>query len=65
MQGTKNVLQSVAKCKASVRRVVLTSSTAAVGALKTGPANGKHFDADHEWNIGGARDAEQPHLWHS
>ena len=35
--GTKNVLTSVAKHKSSIKRVVLTSSFAAVNKAKKGP----------------------------
>lgn len=49
VEGTKNVLSSVAKHKDTVKRVVLTSSFAAIVKPEGGPANGKVYTPE-EWN---------------
>ncbi|EIE25032.1 NAD(P)-binding protein [Coccomyxa subellipsoidea C-169] len=49
VKGTTTVLRSVAKSKGSVKRVVLTSSVAAIMKMKKGPLKGKVF-TDQDWN---------------
>lgn len=49
VKGTKNILSAVAKSKDTIKRVVLTSSFAAVVKAKKGPANGKLF-TEEDWN---------------
>ncbi|KAK9812007.1 hypothetical protein WJX73_008070 [Symbiochloris irregularis] len=48
-EGTLNVLKSVAKSKDTVKRVVLTSSFAAMVKLEKGPKSGKLY-TDVDWN---------------
>lgn len=50
VEGTKNVLSSVAKNKSTVKRVVLTSSFAAMLKISAGPENGKVYQDDVDWN---------------
>ncbi|KAK9812018.1 hypothetical protein WJX73_009173 [Symbiochloris irregularis] len=47
--GTLNVLKSVVKSRDTVKRVVLTSSFAAMIKVDKGPANGKLY-TDADWN---------------
>eukprot|EP00891_Asterochloris_glomerata_P004943 jgi/Astpho2/4943/Aster-06679 len=47
--GTKNVLNAAVKSKATVKRVVLTSSFAAVAKQEKGPSNGKLY-TEEDWN---------------
>lgn len=47
--GTRNVLNSVAKFKTQVKRVILTSSVAAVRGIGSVPKNGKIFN-EEDWN---------------
>ncbi|CAL8462009.1 g1540 [Coccomyxa elongata] len=49
VKGTTTVLRSVAKSKDTVKRVVLTSSVAAIMKMKKGPLKGKVF-TDEDWN---------------
>ncbi|KAK9908632.1 hypothetical protein WJX75_000697 [Coccomyxa subellipsoidea] len=49
VKGTKNVLSAAIKSKDTVRRVVLTSSTAAVVKNKKGPSNGSLY-TEEDWN---------------
>eukprot|EP00877_Chromochloris_zofingiensis_P008773 jgi/Chrzof1/4149/Cz14g00270.t1 len=49
VEGTKNVLSSVAKHKDTVRKVLLTSSFAAVVKSKSGPSNGRVY-TEEDWN---------------
>ncbi|KAK9841363.1 hypothetical protein WJX74_004546 [Apatococcus lobatus] len=49
VEGTKNVLSSVLKHKDTVKRVVITSSFAAIVKPEGGPANGKVYTPE-EWN---------------
>lgn len=49
VNGTKNVLSSVAKNKSTVKRVVLTSSFASVMKMKAGPSNPPLYTED-DWN---------------
>ena len=49
VKGTKNLLSAVAKSKDTIKRVVLTSSFAAVVKGKKGPLNGKLF-TEEDWN---------------
>eukprot|EP00891_Asterochloris_glomerata_P006503 jgi/Astpho2/6503/Aster-06963 len=50
LMGTRNVLSAAVKSKATVKRVVLTSSFAAVKSNQKGPSNGKLFTED-DWNV--------------
>lgn len=47
--GTRNVLTSVAKHKDQIKRVILTSSVAAVRGIGSVPKNGKVF-TEEDWN---------------
>ncbi|KAK9850976.1 hypothetical protein WJX84_006340 [Apatococcus fuscideae] len=49
VDGTKNVLSSVLKSKDTIKRVVLTSSFAAMVKPEAGPDNGKYYTHD-DWN---------------
>lgn len=49
IEGTRTVLNSVVKHKASVKRVVLTSSFAAVVKPEKGPKNGQYY-TEEDWN---------------
>ncbi|CAL8462007.1 g1538 [Coccomyxa elongata] len=49
VKGTKNVIGAAMKSKDSVRRVVLTSSTAAVVKNRKGPGNGSLY-TEEDWN---------------
>lgn len=49
VKGTTTVLKSVSKSKDTVKRVVLTSSVAAMIKSKKGPSNGKAY-TEADWN---------------
>lgn len=49
VHGTQNVLSSVAKSKDTVKRVIQTSSFAAVAKKTAGPQNGKLY-TEEDWN---------------
>lgn len=49
VKGTTTVIKSAIKSKDSIKRVVLTSSVAAIMKTKKGPGNGKLY-TDEDWN---------------
>ncbi|KAK9842312.1 hypothetical protein WJX81_005982 [Elliptochloris bilobata] len=57
VKGTKNVLSAVAKSLDTVKRVVLTSSFAAVVKSRKGPTNGKTY-SEEDWNVESSVDDE-------
>ncbi|DBA85113.1 hypothetical protein WJX79_005505 [Trebouxia sp. C0005] len=57
LEGTTTVLESVAKSKDTIRRVVLTSSVAAALKMKSGPSNGKLY-TEEDWNTDSEADKE-------
>ncbi|KAK9792721.1 hypothetical protein WJX73_005793 [Symbiochloris irregularis] len=61
-EGTLNVLKSVAKSKDTIKRVVLTSSFAAMVKMEKGPADGKLY-RDTDWNDESKADKEGGYLY--
>lgn len=62
LNGTSTVLESVAKSKGTIRRVVLTSSFAAALKMKAGPSNGKLYTED-DWNTDSGPDKEGGYMY--
>ncbi|DBB08436.1 hypothetical protein WJX82_010444 [Trebouxia sp. C0006] len=62
LEGTTTVLESVAKSKDTVRRVVLTSSFAAALKMKSGPSNGKLY-TEEDWNTDSEADKEGGYMY--
>ncbi|KAK9792717.1 hypothetical protein WJX73_002527 [Symbiochloris irregularis] len=61
-EGTLNLLKSVAKSKDTVKRVVLTSSFAAMVKVSKGPADGKLY-RDTDWNDESKADKDGGYLY--
>ncbi|DBA85110.1 TPA: hypothetical protein ACH3X2_005833 [Trebouxia sp. C0005] len=62
LEGTTTVLESVAKSKDTIRRVVLTSSFAAALKMKSGPSNGKLY-TEEDWNTDSEADKEGGYMY--
>ncbi|KAL3160923.1 hypothetical protein ABBQ38_009315 [Trebouxia sp. C0009 RCD-2024] len=62
LNGTATVLESVAKTRGTVKRVVLTSSFAAALKMKAGPSNGKVY-TEEDWNTESGPDKEGGYLY--
>lgn len=62
LEGTSTVLESAAKSKDTVRRVVLTSSFAAALKMKNGPKNGKLY-TEEDWNTDSEADKEGGYMY--
>ncbi|CAL8468857.1 g8398 [Coccomyxa elongata] len=50
LKGTQNVLASAAKAKDTLKRVILTSSVAAVHGEYAAPPNNSHLYTEEDWN---------------